>query len=324
MMIETPEQVADRIRKVTRRRARRARLPDDRLRHEAAAAHGREDEAARRSPRARRSSARRCRDGTERRDMSRAEDHRGRRRDRRAGRRPGSRHPGRPERRVRRCGRSRATRTRTRRRRSPRWAPRSSPADLDDEASLSDGVRRARTAPSASPSSGSTSRRRRRWPQARPWPRRRRTRASSTSIWSTLEDTRKWVPLDDDRMPTLQGKYKVPHFDAKGEANHFFTDARRADDLPAHVVLLGQLHLLRHGAEEGRRTASWPHAADGRQEARRASRPRTSASAPTASSRRGDAYIGKTVGIAGEHLTGAQMAAALSQGARRRRCATTT
>jgi uncharacterized protein YbjT (DUF2867 family) len=44
-------------------------------------------------------------------------------------------------------------------------------------------------------------------------------------IWSTLEDTRKWVPLSDDRMPTLQGKYKVPHFDAKAEANQFFTDA---------------------------------------------------------------------------------------------------
>ena len=43
-------------------------------------------------------------------------------------------------------------------------------------------------------------------------------------IWSTLEDTRKWIPLSDNRMPTLQGKYKVPHFDAKGEANHFFTD----------------------------------------------------------------------------------------------------
>ena len=41
-------------------------------------------------------------------------------------------------------------------------------------------------------------------------------------IWSTLEDTRKWVPLDDDRMPTLMGKYKVPHFDAKGEADHAF------------------------------------------------------------------------------------------------------
>jgi uncharacterized protein YbjT (DUF2867 family) len=44
-------------------------------------------------------------------------------------------------------------------------------------------------------------------------------------IWSTLEDTRKWVPLSDNRMPTLQGKYKVPHFDAKGESDHFFTDA---------------------------------------------------------------------------------------------------
>ena len=43
-------------------------------------------------------------------------------------------------------------------------------------------------------------------------------------IWSTLEDTRLKVPLSDDRMPTLMGKYKVPHFDAKGEANHFFTD----------------------------------------------------------------------------------------------------
>lgn len=43
-------------------------------------------------------------------------------------------------------------------------------------------------------------------------------------IWSTLEDTRRWVPLDDDRMPTLQGKYKVPHFDAKGEVDHVFTD----------------------------------------------------------------------------------------------------
>jgi uncharacterized protein YbjT (DUF2867 family) len=44
-------------------------------------------------------------------------------------------------------------------------------------------------------------------------------------IWSTLEDVRNYVPLSDDRMPTLQGKYKVPHFDGKGEADHFFTDA---------------------------------------------------------------------------------------------------
>jgi uncharacterized protein YbjT (DUF2867 family) len=44
-------------------------------------------------------------------------------------------------------------------------------------------------------------------------------------IWSTLEDTRHYIPLTDNRMPTLQGKYKVPHFDAKGEADHYFIDA---------------------------------------------------------------------------------------------------
>src|SRR6185437_13895515 len=44
------------------------------------------------------------------------------------------------------------------------------------------------------------------------------------AIWSTLEDTRELEPLDDDRMPTLMGKYKVPHFDAKGESNKIFTD----------------------------------------------------------------------------------------------------
>ena len=45
------------------------------------------------------------------------------------------------------------------------------------------------------------------------------------AIWSTLEDTREFVPLSDNRMPTLHGKYKVPHFDGKGESDHFFTDA---------------------------------------------------------------------------------------------------
>ena len=44
-------------------------------------------------------------------------------------------------------------------------------------------------------------------------------------IWSTLEDTRKWIPLDDNRMPTLMGKYKVPHYDGKGESNKFFENA---------------------------------------------------------------------------------------------------
>lgn len=43
-------------------------------------------------------------------------------------------------------------------------------------------------------------------------------------IWSTLEDTRNWVPLEDNRMPTLQSKYKVPHFDGKGSSDKFFTE----------------------------------------------------------------------------------------------------
>jgi hypothetical protein len=48
-------------------------------------------------------------------------------------------------------------------------------------------------------------------------------------VWSTLEDTRRWVPLSDDRMPTLQGKYKVPHLDAKGEADAFVHHAEYDD-----------------------------------------------------------------------------------------------
>src|SRR5512140_1332609 len=44
------------------------------------------------------------------------------------------------------------------------------------------------------------------------------------AIWSTFEDTRKYIPLTDNRMPTLMGKYKVAHFDAKNEANKAFSD----------------------------------------------------------------------------------------------------
>jgi uncharacterized protein YbjT (DUF2867 family) len=42
------------------------------------------------------------------------------------------------------------------------------------------------------------------------------------AVWSTLEDTRTSVALDDPRMPVLRGKYNVPHFDAKGEADEVF------------------------------------------------------------------------------------------------------
>ena len=41
-------------------------------------------------------------------------------------------------------------------------------------------------------------------------------------IWSTLEDTRALMSPDDQRMPMLQTHYRVPHFDAKAEADAFF------------------------------------------------------------------------------------------------------
>lgn len=41
-------------------------------------------------------------------------------------------------------------------------------------------------------------------------------------VWSTLEDTRKRIPLTDKRMPVLYNKYFVPHFDSKGQVDHAF------------------------------------------------------------------------------------------------------
>jgi hypothetical protein len=43
-------------------------------------------------------------------------------------------------------------------------------------------------------------------------------------IWSTLEDTREYVSVGSGRLPVLIGRYNVPHYDAKGEANHEFID----------------------------------------------------------------------------------------------------
>jgi uncharacterized protein YbjT (DUF2867 family) len=43
-------------------------------------------------------------------------------------------------------------------------------------------------------------------------------------VWSTLEDTRPHFDRLGIDVPTVFDDYKVPHFDAKGEANAFFTD----------------------------------------------------------------------------------------------------
>jgi uncharacterized protein YbjT (DUF2867 family) len=130
-------------------------------------------------------------------------------------------------------------------------------------------------------------------------------------VWSTLEDTRKWVPLSDTRMPTLMEKYKVPHFDAKGEANQSFEELgvpttllhtsfywdnliyfgmgpkKGPDGKLAFTLPMGDKKLPGIAAEDIGRSAYGIF-------------------------KRGDEIVGKTVGIAGEHLTGAQMAAALT------------
>lgn len=131
-------------------------------------------------------------------------------------------------------------------------------------------------------------------------------------VWSTLEDTRQWVPLSDDRMPTLMGKYKVPHFDSKGESNHFFTDA----GLPTTFMLTSFYwdNLIHFGmgpkkGEDGNLVFALPMGDK--------KLPGIAAEdigkCAYGIFKRGSELIGKTVGIAGEHLTGAQMAAALGE-----------
>ena len=131
-------------------------------------------------------------------------------------------------------------------------------------------------------------------------------------IWSTLEDTRKWVPLEDDRMPTLMGKYKVPHFDAKGEADGVFREL----GVPTTFLLTSFYwdNLIHFGmgpkpGPDGVLAITLPM--DG------AKLPGIAAEdigkCAGGILRRGGEYLGKTVGIAGEHLTGGEMAAALGQ-----------
>jgi uncharacterized protein YbjT (DUF2867 family) len=129
-------------------------------------------------------------------------------------------------------------------------------------------------------------------------------------VWSTLEDTREVIPASDRRAPVLQDRYTVPHFDAKAEADAFFRDAgvpttylrstfywegftqgtgpaRGADGRLVLTLPIGEAKLSGIAAEDIGRSAYGVFAA-------------------------GDEYVGKTVSIAGEHLTGAQYAAAFA------------
>jgi len=131
-------------------------------------------------------------------------------------------------------------------------------------------------------------------------------------IWSTLEDTRKWIPLSDKRMPTLQTKYKVPHFDGKGEAEKYFTD----QNLPITF-------LLTSGYWENMIYFGWGPTRDNDGKLK-LNLPLGERKLPGiavedigksayAIFKRGNEFIGKKIGIAGGHLTGKQMAESLSK-----------
>jgi len=132
------------------------------------------------------------------------------------------------------------------------------------------------------------------------------------AIWSTLDDTKIFYPLDDDRMPTLLEKFKVPHFETKGGSDHFFTDygvpvtflqttfywdnfiyfgmgpRKGADGVLAVTFPMGDKKLPGIAAEDIGKCAYGIF-------------------------KRGPEFIGKTVGISGEHLSIAEMAAAMTK-----------
>jgi uncharacterized protein YbjT (DUF2867 family) len=131
------------------------------------------------------------------------------------------------------------------------------------------------------------------------------------AVWSTLEDTRNWVPLSDDRMPTLMDNYKVPHFDAKGEADQAFRDA----GVPTTFLLTSFYwdNFIHFGSgpqkgPDGNYAVTFPMG-DKRLPGIAVEDIGRCAYGVF---RRGDELIGETVGIAGEHLTGSEIAAALS------------
>ena len=131
-------------------------------------------------------------------------------------------------------------------------------------------------------------------------------------IWSTLEDTRKWVPLEDDRMPTLMDNYKVPHFDAKGEADQIFTDL----GVPTTHLLTSFYweNFIYFGmgpkkGEDGKYAITFPM--DDKKLPGIASE--DIGRCAYGIFKGGEENIGKRVGISGEQLTGEEMAAAFTR-----------
>lgn len=131
-------------------------------------------------------------------------------------------------------------------------------------------------------------------------------------IWSTLEDVRKYVPLEDDRIPTLNGKYKVPHFDGKGESDQYFIDA--AVPVTFLVTSFYWENLIYFGmgpkrGEDGKLSITFPLG----------NKKMSGMAAEDIGKcaygifKEGETLIGKRIGIAGDQLTCTEMAGAMSK-----------
>ncbi|WP_112246874.1 NmrA/HSCARG family protein [Kribbella monticola] len=129
-------------------------------------------------------------------------------------------------------------------------------------------------------------------------------------VWSTLEDTRLHFG-DTERVPSLDdGRYKVPHFDAKGEANELFTQYGVPTTF-LQTTFYFEAMLQGMGPvrdESGKLILTMPMA----------DQPLSGIAAVDIGRtvlgifKRGNEFIGKTVSIAGDHLTGTEYAAALT------------
>jgi uncharacterized protein YbjT (DUF2867 family) len=129
-------------------------------------------------------------------------------------------------------------------------------------------------------------------------------------VWSTLEDTRPHFARLGSDVPNALGAYKVPHFDAKGEANASFT----ALGVPTTFLQTTMYYeaLLQgfgpHRDANGELILTLPMAD------KRWALIAGEDIGKTALGvfRRGEEFIGKTVSIAGTIATGEQLAAKLT------------
>ena len=130
-------------------------------------------------------------------------------------------------------------------------------------------------------------------------------------VWSTFEDVRDYVPLESDQMPTLMEKYKVPHFDGKAEADQYFKDL----GVPTTYLLTSfywdnyiYFGLGPQRGPDGALGITFP-LGDKKMPGMWAE----DIGKAVYGIFKDPSYIGKTVGVAGEHLSGQDMADVFSK-----------